>query len=382
VVVALVLVQRAAHHLVGQATTTTTTDPVAAKLIDVARIGAYVVGGYFALIFLGLGVLLVLCAVVVLVMRLNGPDSPFSRRIAARLVARSSTGDVHRADDHGDVRAIADGLAAIRQRDPLFDEQVVIQTARRAQFFMFAAGLDGDERRLAQIATDGFWGSPAGTILREEVKTRQKRMAALGGLSGIPLLPMPLDYDAPEAEVQAVQADRDGVDRVTVRLAYRAESAVAGPGAAEMADVMAGRFSLSKARATQAERARQAGGATAVGDPNAPLPVTSARIGHQGWYDFVFVRPTSARTATGDGTGGRQCHECGAPYRSDLDVACPHCQSTRRSSAGAWKLDGSWYVVDTEARAGQGLNREAHDAAWAARRAGRIALKVGESFLE
>ena len=63
----------------------TTTDPGVAKVERIARIVGYVIAGYFGILFAGLAVLLVFCGVMYIVLRVNGPDSPFTRRVVARL---------------------------------------------------------------------------------------------------------------------------------------------------------------------------------------------------------------------------------------------------------------------------------------------------------
>jgi hypothetical protein len=242
------------------------------------------------------------------------------------------------------------------------------------------ASLDGNDGRLRQVSTDRFWKTPAGEEVEERARARAAQEASMRTLANSPaaamvksLRPMALDYDAHEAELWAVQPDVDGVDHVTVRLAYRGEAAVAGPGASQRAKAMTGQFDLSAMRQLQAQRA--------TGTPALP-PVDSARIGTEGWYDFGFTRSVQARSSPGDGTAERRCATCGAPYRSDLDLACPNCRAERSTPEGGWKLDRSWLVVDTEARAGEGINRDRHDAAWALRGAGKIAVKVGEGMLD
>jgi hypothetical protein len=140
---------------------------------------------------------------------------------------------------------------------------------------------------------------------------------------------------------------------------------------------MSGQLDLKAMRSAQAK-----GGGDAEAAAAAARRPGSARVGNEGWYDFDFIRPTVARTSVEEGVAARQCRTCGAPYRSDLDLACGNCRAARATGSGGWLLDGSWLVVDTEAHAGEGLNRAQHDAGWALRGAGNIALRVGAGLLD
>lgn len=335
----------------------------------VLQIGAYLVVGYFGIFLVGLAILTIFCGLLFVFLRASGPDSPLTRRVVARLVSRSGPESTHRADEVGDPSAIAAGLEVIRSRDPLFDEHVVLGAARRALFFLFVANLDGNESRLRQVSTDRFWKTPAGEEVEERAKGRAAQEAALVSSASpstqMSWLPMPVDYDTDDGELWAVQPDVAGVDRVIVRLAYRGEAVVVGPGAAWRAKAMTGRIDLAAML-----RSPPPGGAPV------PWSIESARIGTQGWYDFELVRSAQVRSSPQEGTAARSCSRCGGPYRSDLDLDCPHCGAGRPRPEGGWKLDRSWMVVDTEARAGQGVNRDRRDAAWALRGAGKIALKV------
>ena len=359
------------------ATSETTTDPGVAKVERIARIAGYVIAAYFGVLFAGLAVLVLFCAVIYVVLRVNGPDSPFTRRVVARLVARAAKKSTHRADDHGDPAAVTRGLTAIRARDDLFDEQLVLEAARRALFFLYVAGVDGDDRRLRQVTTERFWTTPAGEDVATQAASRARREEAMKRMAGSPaaaamsgILPMLLDYDAPEIELWAVEPNRDGVDHVTVRVAYRGESALAGPGASQLARARTGRISFS-----------QLHDAPTGHSPPAMPAVDTARIGTEGWYDFDFTRSATERSGPDDGSAVRRCPACGAPYRSDLDLECRNCHVERATVDGGWKLDRSWLVVDTKAHAGEGINRDRHDAGWALRGAGKIALKIAEGAL-
>ena len=352
-----------------------------------ARYAGYAAAGYVGLLFGVLAITLVLSLLMLAIVRLNGPESPFARRMTARFVARTKGGSAHRSDDRGAPAEIARGLAALAARDPHFDEQAVLRAARRALFFAFAAGIDGDDRRLRQVSTEAFWKSPVAVAITETASHRKSMVEHLRqrtelveaakasghpmptGTDWMPVTPVPLDYQAHEVEFHTVTPDDHGFDRIVVRLAFRGETALAGVGAASTATAMAGRFKLGAATQQSGSAAR-------------PPGPTTARIGNEGWYDWEFVRPATERSGDDDGVAGRRCSQCGSPFRTDLDVACRACKAPRPSVGAGWKLDRSWLVVDTEARAGVGGNRAAHDASWALRGAGKIALKVAEAALE
>lgn len=335
----------------------------------VLRIGAYLVVGYLGILLVTLAILSIFCGMLFVILRASGPDSPFTRRVVARLVARSGPDSTHRADERGDPGAITAGLDVIRARDPLFDEQVVLQAARRALFFLFMANVDGSEKRLRQVSTDRFWRTPAGEEVEERAQGRAAQEAALNSSASrsaqMSWRPIPVDYDTDDGELWAVEPDVDGLDRVIVRLAYRGEAVVVGPGAAWRAKALTGRIDLAAML-----RSPEPGGQPV------PWTIDSARIGTQGWYDFELIRPVHMRSAPDDGTAERRCPRCGGPYRSDLDLDCSHCGAARSRPQGGWKLDRSWLVADTEARAGQGINRDRRDLARALRGAGKIALKL------
>jgi hypothetical protein len=84
--------------------------------------------------------------------------------------------------------------------------------------------------------------------------------------------------------------------------------------------------------------------------------LSSAIIGaaQPGWHpvnevtrlDWDFVRPTGQRTDPGAVLLPRTCANCGSPYHSDLDDACPHCRTGRPDTHAGWHLDRTDLMVD------------------------------------
>jgi hypothetical protein len=73
------------------------------------------------------------------------------------------------------------------------------------------------------------------------------------------------------------------------------------------------------------------------------------RIDEVTQFDWDFVRPAGQRTDPGAILPPRTCAGCGAPYRSDLDDACPYCHAARAdtrpgggSTAPTWWSATNW----------------------------------------
>jgi len=64
-------------------------------------------------------------------------------------------------------------------------------------------------------------------------------------------------------------------------------------------------------------------------------------------FDWDFVRPAGQRTDPRAVLLPRTCADCGGPYRSDLDDACPYCHAARPDTEAGWCLDGMYLVVGT-----------------------------------
>ena len=57
-----------------------------------------------------------------------------------------------------------------------------------------------------------------------------------------------------------------------------------------------------------------------------------------GKYDLDFIRPPGARTDPRAAIASRTCSACGATYRSELAVACAHCNAERPAAWDTWRL--------------------------------------------
>jgi hypothetical protein len=58
-----------------------------------------------------------------------------------------------------------------------------------------------------------------------------------------------------------------------------------------------------------------------------------------GQFELTFVRPRAARTDPSAALADRTCTTRGATYRSELAIACQHCQAPRALPWGNWRLD-------------------------------------------
>jgi len=91
------------------------------------------------------------------------------------------------------------------------------------------------------------------------------------------------------------------------------------------------------------------------GPDNRPAGLGDRRGGGPGWqrtdgvtrFDWDFVRPAGQRTDPRAVLLPRTCADCGGPYRSDLDDACPYCHAARPDTEAGWCLDGMYLVVGT-----------------------------------
>jgi hypothetical protein len=111
---------------------------------------------------------------------------------------------------------------------------------------------------------------------------------------------MVLDISWRQPEVKSVALGDQGMDRITVRLALVIAGA-AGPGWRRTDEVTR--------------------------------------------FDWDFVRPAGQRTDPRAVLLPRTCGDCGAPYLSDLDDACPYCHAARPDTQAGWRLDRMYLVV-------------------------------------
>jgi hypothetical protein len=223
------------------------------------------------------------------------------------------------------------GLAALMRSDAHFDEQLLLDAALTATLLVFAATTTGDEGPLRRLVTDRFWQTPFGQITSTVARDRRRDSrqaaadAARGSVSKRWIIP--LDYHPSVPEIVAV--DLNGMQRVSVRVAFGQLQAMVRPGAVDYA---AGAAAPNFASAVTSI-ARSV--AVDVGDGQTQAVSWVASGGH---YDLKFVRPANARTDPRAALSDRTCTTCGATYRSELAIACAHCGAARAMPWGEWRL--------------------------------------------
>lgn len=221
------------------------------------------------------------------------------------------------------------GLDALLRADPAFDEQLLLDAALTATLLVFLATSTGDMAPIGRLATGSFWETPFGVITRMTARDRRRQEAreAKEDAPSRRRLNIPLDYQPSVPELIAVQLGRD--QRVRVRVSFGQLQALVAPSAEEHAAGAAapnfGAFlgSLGKSVATQ------------MSDRSA---TSVSWLSSGGRYDLTFVRPSGARTAPSAALADRTCTRCGATYRSELAIACAHCQAPRALPWGDWRL--------------------------------------------
>jgi hypothetical protein len=75
--------------------------------------------------------------------------------------------------------------------------------------------------------------------------------------------------------------------------------------------------------------------------------VKNVALGDHTRFDWDFVRPAGQGTDPRAVLLPRTCADCGGPYRSDLDDACPFCHAARPDTQAGWRLDRMYLVVGT-----------------------------------
>jgi len=226
------------------------------------------------------------------------------------------------------------GLDAIRQADPNFDEQLLLDAAQTAALLMFVAVATGDEAPIARVVTKSYWHTPQGRILQTVARDRRTegefaRDNPRGSRARQQTIP--IDYQASAPELTTVQLG--GRQEVHVRVAFGQLAAIIRPGAGALADSAAaksltsGFVSMGKSVAAQAaDGTRQ----------------NVSWVGSEGHYDLTFVRPAGAQTDPAAALAERTCTTCGATYRSELATACQHCGTARPVPWGQWQLAAAY----------------------------------------
>jgi hypothetical protein len=245
------------------------------------------------------------------------------RRAAARLAAGAQPS---RAAAH------PPELAALRRADPHFDEQLLLDAAQTATMLLFAASSIGDDAPIRRLTTDSFWQTPFGRLTATLARDRRReavqaaRNEAIGRTSSR-RWNVPLDYHPSVPELTAAEAGAE--QKITVRIAFSQLQAIVRPGAADLA-AGAAATSLPSAMASF-------GRGVAAGTVSAQADTVSWLAG-RGHFDMTFVRPAVARTDPSAALADRTCSTCGAAFRSELAIACTHCQAERPLPCGRWRL--------------------------------------------
>jgi hypothetical protein len=227
------------------------------------------------------------------------------------------------------VRAVPTGLTALREADPRFDEQLLLDAARTSTLLVFAATTTGDVAPLGRLVTDEFWRTPFGRITAMTARDRRREArqsakdAAIRGHRARPRWNVPLDYQPSVPELVAIRLR--GHQQVTVRVSFDQLVGVVRPGAADMA---------AAATATSFSGAIARAGRSAMTQGRSSVSWMSAG----GRYDLTFVRPAGTQTDPEAALADRTCQTCGATYRSELTIGCAHCRAPRALPWGTWRL--------------------------------------------
>ena len=231
---------------------------------------------------------------------------------------------------------LPDGIDALRRADPSFDEQLLLDASLTATFLVFAATTTGDIAPLRRLVTESFWESPFGKITRLRARDRRREKiqwdkdAAAGRT--LQRMNLPIDYHPSVPELTAIDVGRRH-QRVSVRVAFGQLQAVVWPGAEALAAGAAARnFGSALWSVGQSVGAR-------MGSDGSGNSVSWIAAG--GHYRLTFVRPSGARTDPSAALADRTCVTCGATYRSELAIACQHCQAPRALPWGNWRLDAA-----------------------------------------
>jgi hypothetical protein len=252
--------------------------------------------------------------------KMSDSQPSWIRRAIAWWLVRLRPTSIRPAEIEVDQKAVARGLQAIKDRDPLFDGEAVLAAARRFGFLTYVVRMTGTTDAVEDLVTEGFWGSAVGAQLEtgrgpDQMASTPPGQAGSASPAGARY---PLDFSIRQSEIVDVKADQRGLDRVTVRLGWCGCLAVTGL----VAETMRG----------------WAGDIDTGGGRGGPV-----RRQTFGWYDLEFVRPTNETTSPV--SSGWRCGDCGAPYDSDLERSCEHCGTARTVPEGEWLLTHGWLVA-------------------------------------
>jgi hypothetical protein len=224
------------------------------------------------------------------------------------------------------------GVTALRDADPAFDEQLLLDAAQTATFLVFAAMTTGDVAPIGRLVTSSFWQTPFGRITQLAARDRRRetdRAATDPAGSGRrSRWNIPVDYHPSVPELIAVSLGR--AQRVRVRVSFDQLAAIVRPGAQDFA-AGAAAMNIGSALAS-------AGRAVASAQASSEQPSSVAWVASGGHYDLTFSRPSGGTTDPAAALADRTCVTCGATYQSELAIACQHCQAPRLLPWGDWRL--------------------------------------------
>jgi hypothetical protein len=221
------------------------------------------------------------------------------------------------------------GLRALRQVDPNFDEQLLLDAAQTAMLLIFVANSTGDEQPISRVVTESYWHTPQARVMHTVARDRRSSAqfdAQNPDGSRMRQHMVVVDYQASASSLVSVRLGSQ--QEVCVRVAVGQLGAVVRPGAAAMAasasatSLTSGFASLGRAVAEQADQS----------------PANVSWVGANGHYDLTFVRRAGVQTDPAAALASRTCTRCGATYRSELATACQHCGAARAKPWGQWQL--------------------------------------------
>lgn len=187
-----------------------------------------------------------------------------------------------------DPPAVTAGLAAIRARDPGFDEAAFIAGAEQAFSVVQRSWTEVDPSRSRAVMADGLWLAQVDAIAQRRGSRPPPRRLAVG-----------------RAAIVAASTDA-ALDTVTVRLHGSVLGGLLG------AQGLAG-----------------AAVAALAGAPPPPRDWTE---------DWVFIRRAGTLTRPGAGLVAQRCPNCGAPAQLDRNGVCPYCHVPVMSGDYDWVL--------------------------------------------
>lgn len=187
-----------------------------------------------------------------------------------------------------DPPAVTAGLAAIRARDPGFDEAAFLAGAEHAFDLVQRSWLESDPSLSRAVMADGLWQAQVAGLAGRHASRPPARRLAVG-----------------QAAIVAASTDVS-FDTLTVRLHGSVVGGLLG------AQGLAG-----------------AAVAALAGAPPPPRDWTE---------DWVFVRRAGAVTRPGAGLVAQRCPNCGAPVQLDRNGVCAYCHVPVMSGDYDWVL--------------------------------------------